>query len=77
MTPRYTIGHQYMPIGKYPRLCTVTDIYSTYNSRGELVQIRYVSTHEFNGQTITVYDIPEATIARGTEQLNQKGQVTR
>jgi hypothetical protein len=64
----YSIGQQYMTHGKSPRLCTVTDIYRTYNSHGELVRLRYVSTHAFLGQTITDYDVASATIARGIEQ---------
>lgn len=66
---RYKIGQQYMTRGKHPVRCTVTDIYSTYNAQGELVYIRYVAAHEFLGQTLTEYDIPEATIARGEERV--------
>lgn len=50
---------------KHTYLCTVVDIYKTYNGANELVKIRYVATHEFMGQTITDYDVIETTIARG------------
>jgi hypothetical protein len=65
MTPRFTIGTKYTPRGKHPQLCTVTDILSTYNAKGELVRIRYVSTHLFAGQLVTDHDVCETTIARG------------
>jgi hypothetical protein len=57
------IGMQYMSAGKHPRLCTVTDILKTYNSKGELVKTRYESTHEFLGQTVTNHDLVQPTIA--------------
>jgi hypothetical protein len=43
---------------------TVTDILTTYNSKGEVVAIRYVATHEFMGQLITDSDIVKTTILR-------------
>ena len=66
LTP-YPIGQQYLTRGKAPRLCTVTDIYRTYNHTGDLVRVRYVSTHRFLGQTITDHDVATATIARGID----------
>lgn len=59
------IGTQYKTRGKAPRLCTVTDILKTYNSKGELVKIRYVATHTFLGQTVTNDDVVETTIRMG------------
>lgn len=59
------IGTQFMKPGRAPRKCTVTDIYKTYNAAGQLVQTRYVATHEFMGQTVTERDIPAVTIQRG------------
>lgn len=59
---RFEIGTKYMGRGK--RICTVVDVYRTYNSAGELVKLRYVSTHEFMGQVITDYDVVDTTIAR-------------
>ena len=60
-----TIGTQYYSSGKYPKLCTVIDIHTTYNYLNELVKIRYVTAHEFMGQIIKEYDIPAITIQRG------------
>lgn len=67
--PKYTIGQQFKTRGKHPRLCTVIDILKTYNSKGELVSIRYVSTHDFMGQLVTDRDVPEVTITMGTMEL--------
>ena len=63
--PRFAIGYQFTTRGKHQRVCTVTDIWRTYNAAGELVALRYVATHEFMGQTVTERDIVETTIARG------------
>ena len=63
--PRFQIGQQFKTRGKHPRLCTVTDIWRTYDAKGELVKLRYVATHEFMGQTMTDYDVVDATIAMG------------
>lgn len=63
--PKYQIGQKYIPVGKTARFCTVTDILKTYNSKGDLVRIRYVSEHTFMGQTVVDTDICETTIARG------------
>ena len=43
---------------------TVTDILTTYNSKGEIVHIRYVATHEFMGQVVTDSDIVKTIILR-------------
>jgi len=56
------IGTQYSD--RQGRVCTVTDIWNTFNAVGELVQTRYVATHEFCGQTITERDILAVTIQR-------------
>ena len=63
--PRFAIGTQFKTRGKYPRVCTVTDIWRTYNAADELVRVRYVATHEFLGQTITDCDVCDTTIAMG------------
>lgn len=65
--PRYAIGQQYYTRGKAPRLCTVTDIWRTYNAAGELVRLRYVATHEFMGQLLTDRDVVETSIDLGKE----------
>ena len=61
---RYPIGTQFLSGGKHKRMSTVTDILKTYNMAGELVNIRYVATHEFVGQIVTDRDVCDATIAR-------------
>lgn len=62
---RFAVGTLYIPIGKAGNLCTVTDFLVTYNLAGDVVQTRYVSTHQFCGQTVTNRDVVETTIARG------------
>lgn len=64
-TAKYNIGQQYIARGKRKDICTIVDIYKTYNSANELVKIGYVAEHEFLGETIKEYDVPQATIARG------------
>ena len=65
MEAKYPIGTQYYTRGKHPRLCTVRDVWKTYNSAGELVATRYVADHEAMGQTVTEYHIVETMIAMG------------
>ena len=65
MNARYTIGQQYISGGKYPQRCTVVDILTTTNAAGECVRIRYVSAHDFLGQSVTDSDVCDVTIARG------------
>jgi hypothetical protein len=43
----------------------VIDIYTTLNSAGDVVKIRYAATHQFMGQTITDHDVIETTISMG------------
>ncbi len=64
LTARFPIGTQYLMRGKRSDLCTVVDIYKTYNSKEELVRIRYVSVHNFLGQDIVDNDVVDTTIAR-------------
>lgn len=66
--PEYAIGTRFKTGGKHPRLCTVTDILKTYNSKGELVRVRYVATHDFLGQSVADNDVCAVTIARGLAQ---------
>ena len=61
----YPVGTVFKPIGKHSKECTVIDIYITKNLKGEIVQTRYVATHEFLGQKVTDYDVVAVTIARG------------
>jgi hypothetical protein len=59
------IGVVYKTRHKHPRICTVVDKLETYNSKGALVKTRYVSEHEFLGQTVTDNDVVPTTILRG------------
>lgn len=61
----YPVGTQFMSRGKHPNLCTVSDVWKTYDAAGNLVHTRYYATHEFCGQTVTERDIVAVTIARG------------
>ena len=61
--PKYQIGQQFKTRGKSPKLCTVTDILKTFNSKGELVKIRYVAEHQLMGRAIVDHDVCETTIA--------------
>lgn len=64
--PRFKIGQKFKPIGrKHAQICTIVDILKTYNSAGELVEIRYVSEHEFLGQKVIDRNVVDTTIARG------------
>ena len=67
---QYPIGTRFTPLGKFQTENTVTDILKTYNSKGDLVRVRYVATHTFMGQTVTHHDIAPATIARGSPILS-------
>ncbi len=62
---KFPVGTQFVQVsakGKRRDLCTVVDIYRTYNSEGKLVSLRYVATHDFMGQIVTDYDVVETTI---------------
>jgi hypothetical protein len=61
----YAIGTKYKTRGKHPNTCTITDIYKTYNSAGDLVKVRYEAQHEFCGQIVKDHDVCQATIAMG------------
>jgi hypothetical protein len=63
--PLFKVGTTFKPLGKNQQVHTVTDILTTRNLAGELVQIRYVSTHAFCGQVVTNRDVVEPTISRG------------
>ena len=62
--PQFKIGTKYQSTGKRKDICTVIDILKTYNSNNILVQVRYVSEHDFMGQVVRDYDVIGATIAR-------------
>ncbi len=62
---RFAIGQRYATRGKNPRICTVTDIWRTFDAAGNAVKICYVTTHELAGQILTERDVCETTIAMG------------
>lgn len=61
----FAIGTQFNTRGKCPRLCTVTDILSTYNAKGELVEVRYIAEHTVMGQTVVDRNVCRTTILMG------------
>ena len=63
--PKYEIGQKFKTRGKHSKICIITEILRTYNSKDKLVKVSYQAEHELMGQTITNYDLPEATITRG------------
>lgn len=63
--PIYTV---YRTHGKHPRICTVRDHLTTYNSAGGIVRTCYVSTHPFCGQDLADTNVSETTIARGLDR---------
>jgi hypothetical protein len=68
---KYPVGTKFQTGGKRKDVCTVTDMITTTNLAGEIVQVRYVATHKFMGQTLTD-NVPAVTIARGIEYLKAK-----
>jgi hypothetical protein len=68
-TTDYAIGTQYLEHGKHPNVCTVVDVWKTYNSAGELVRTRYVTEHLFCGQKVQNHDVVAVTIARGIARM--------
>lgn len=63
--PQFSIGTKFMTRDRFPKECTVTDILTTRNSRGEVVGITYEAVHEFCGQRVTDRNVCQVTIARG------------
>jgi hypothetical protein len=61
----YAIGTQYLTRNREPRLCTVVDVWKTFNAAGELVEVSYVAEHVFMGQRLTERDVCATTIAMG------------
>jgi hypothetical protein len=71
----YTIGTQYLSYGKFPVLCTISDILTTFNSKGDLVGTRYEATHLFLGQTVSETNIVAPTISRGIYRLAEPANI--
>jgi hypothetical protein len=66
---KYPIGTKYKTAGKHPRICTVVDFIRLVNSKDEIVGWHYVSSHEFCGQTVKEYNVPEASVAMGIARM--------
>jgi len=62
---QFKVGQKFKTRHKRPRFCIVTDVLKTYDSKGELVEIRYVAEHTFMGQIITDRNVVDTTIAIG------------
>ena len=62
---RSYIGKKYETQGKNKDLCTITEVFSIYNSQNKLASFMFESSHEFIGQKIINNDVPFATIKRG------------
>jgi hypothetical protein len=56
------IGKQYLTRGRYPKICTVVDVHTTYNQKGEIVKVRYVSEHVFLNQIVRDKDVHKTNI---------------
>lgn len=69
---KYPIGTQYLPMGKNAKVCTITECFKTYDSKGNHVKTRYQSKHDFMGQVVMDHDVCETTIARGIYNLKGK-----
>lgn len=63
MDQRFEIGTVYKSY-RDDRLNIIVDVYKTYNSKGEMVALSYVTEHEFLGQKIKRRDVTDAEIAR-------------
>lgn len=71
--PKFKIGTKYKTRGKHPKVCTVVDIHTTTNIKGDVVKIRYVSEHTLMGQAIRSEEV-ETTIAMGLIEQKKGGE---
>ena len=63
--PRFEIGLQFVRYSrKNKAIETIVDILTTTNSKGEVVKIRYITAHDFLGQSVLDIDVNDTTIAR-------------
>jgi len=64
ITPRFKIGTRFIRRKtKRQDVETIIDIYTTTNSKGEIVRIRYVAELDFMGQAVIDFDVYDSTIA--------------
>ena len=69
MQARFAIGTKFLPVGKHSKISTIVDTLTTYNSKGEVVGVEYLATHDYLGQSVGTR-VGDATVARGVENLN-------
>lgn len=63
-THRFPIGTQGRLAMKHAPVFTVVDQLTVTNSKGDIVAIRYITSHQFCGQTVLNHDVVDTTIAR-------------
>lgn len=61
---KYPVGTKYVKNNKRKDVCTVVDFHTTTNMAGEVIRMRYVTSHAFMGQTVLDHDVPETEISR-------------
>lgn len=62
---KFEIGQTYTHKRKNSeQLRTIVDRLETYNAKGELIKLRYVTEHSFMGQILTDDDVLEVSICR-------------
>lgn len=59
----YPIGTTYT--NQKGQICTVADVWTTTDSRGDVVSISYVTVHSFCGQLVSEIRVMPITIAKG------------
>ena len=65
----YEIGTKFIKrYGNTERELEVEDILKTYNSKNELVSIKYVCFYKFLGQKVYDYDVCGTSIFRGLQK---------
>ena len=64
METEYPIGTKYFCNGDKTLIHTVTDVWKTHNSKGELLQTSYVTTREDDGKIISHHGVRALTITR-------------
>lgn len=64
--PHIPVGTKFIRRGTTRKdIETVIDVHTTFNLKGEIVHVRYVSSHVFMGQELVCRGIPATTILRG------------
>lgn len=60
--PQFAIGYKFIN-KRTKEEEEVVDIYTTTNSKNQIISIRYVCSHKFMGQDVINSDVCESTIA--------------